>query len=169
MTIDANAPASLLARYPGPVAIHPSRFKLALHVIVATDFVAAAMWLAFHPRMQAWWPGYFLEAAAGLYFGWYAAGYARLLLSGAPFLVLHAEGFSADSGVSRWQVRWEDVHVGLFCGIHYRDRSRMQRDWLGQKVWLPRIQPMRRSQLSALMQQWRERAVAQMERQKPAA
>jgi len=157
----------ILARFPGPVTLYPSRKKWLLVLLGCALFTAAGI-------------GMIAQAARG---GWFAAIFfalgslvaAIMLLPGAGALALDADGFQATSLFRRHRTRWQDVtgfesvrippsmqKMVLFDDINMTGRTiaRLSVAIAGHNGGLPDTYGLTADDLARLMTQWRLRAVA---------
>lgn len=163
-TVDA-----LLARYPGPVSIHPDVNKLSGLMIIAAVFVIVCAWGVLHYAPLSG-VRTILLTLSGAYFAGQFVGLARLL-SGGPLLTLRNDGLFVTNGFRRWDFSWNEVgesvvlRYGLyawwsFAGIKYRKRPD-EKPPFSSTIRLPKVQPMKPEQLVQLVNRWRAMALGQ--------
>lgn len=163
---------TLLARFPGPVTLHPSKLMLLVGLLMCAGFTAFSVFLL-RQAIEAWTSEVLWAGGSLLLF---AAATIRLvvmlLLPGAAGLTLNADGFTVSGILERTRWRWRDV-----SGFRVEDPD--EPGWYRTVVfdgpvndaWWRR-RPLKRRGLPAnytvsvddlawLMAQWRERALAQ--------
>jgi hypothetical protein len=91
----------LLARFPGPVTLYPSRKKWLLVFAGSAGFVALGYWIIQKDNWVGW--------GAVIFFGLGMLVSAATLLPGAGTLTLDREGFEAKSLFRRRRARWRNV------------------------------------------------------------
>lgn len=170
---DAGDVALILASFPGPATLHPSRRKFVLALAGCLAFAAVAIWLLQEGSLS---PAGTAKVWLGLVvFGVCALVPAVMLLPGAGRLTLDAEGFEQVSLYVKRRVVWRDV--GNFTVRPYSMRGRtnhcvgyddarlrtdnMNRRMIGRNAALPDAYGLSHDQLASLMTQWRARALAQ--------
>jgi hypothetical protein len=165
MTLTDKA-AQLLARYPGPVMLYPSRKK----------------WLTVFLGGAAFTAGGVMMVRSGEPLGWFVLGFfalvaviaAAALLPGAGKLTLDRDGFEATTLFRRHRARWADTdgfdsavvppsHQAL---VVYDDRTLpsgglagINTSITGRNSALGDTYGFAAADLAALMAAWRERAV----------
>ncbi len=155
-----------LARYPGPVALTPSRTKWLLIALGSAVFTASGIWMVATKADKGWF--------VLIFFALCLAVSAIMLLPGAGGLVLDAEGFKVTSLFRSYFVRWQDVTGFEPISIPYVRRRMVGYDMssiestigalntalAGRNAALPDTYGFSVDELADLMQRWRDRAVA---------
>ena len=170
---DTSEVALLLARFPGPVALHSSRFRYGLLLAGSLAFVAVAAWLLHRGTLsdaatiKVW-----ISLAI---FGCGALIAAAMLLPGAGSLTLDAEGFERVTLYVKSRTSWRQVDrfmVGAYAAprtrkvrfVGYDDARKpadnMTRRMSGRNAALPDTYGLAHAELASLMTQWRARAMA---------
>jgi hypothetical protein len=165
--------ALILASFPGPVTLHPSRRKFVFALAVCLACVVIAAWLLQEDSLS---PAGTAKVWLGLVvFGICAFVPAVMLLPGAGRLTLDAEGFEQVSLYVKRRAAWRQV--GNFTIRQYSLRGRnthfvgyddarlpadnMKRRMIGRNAALPDAYGLSHDALASLMTQWRARALAQ--------
>jgi hypothetical protein len=164
--------ALILASFPGPVTLHPSRRKFVFGLAVCLASVVIAIGLLQGDSLS---PTGMAKVWLGLVvFGVCALVPAVMLLPGAGRLTLDAEGFEQVSLYLKRRVAWRQV--GNFTVRRYSLRGRntdfvgyddarlpadnMNRRMIGRNAALPDTYDLSHDELASLMTQWRARALA---------
>jgi len=155
----------ILARFPGPVTLYPSRKKWLVILLGCALFTAAGVWMVATDAPNGW--------LVVLFFGAGSAVAATLLLPGAAQLTLDADGFQVTSLFRRFRSRWQDVSAFEVVSVPpanlklvgYNDivaKRRMlgalNRTIAGRNAALPDNYGLAVNDLAQLMSFWRERA-----------
>lgn len=159
--------ADLLARFPGPVVLYPSRDRYTFLMLGCLIFIllgGANVGLG-HPAL-----GWFLIASSGLGF----VLFASTLLPGAYAFKLDRAGFEFTIWFRRGKVRWQDAadftvvaasstmmvvfnhagrKVGPLNGVMERALAK------GRNALVPDTYGLRAEDLAELLSRWRERAI----------
>lgn len=90
----------ILARFPGPVTLYPSRRKWLLLMVGCLLFAVAGIWDTYNNRDATGWLGV-------AFFGLGAIVPALMLLHGAASLTLDADGFEMTIFYRHTRFRWE--------------------------------------------------------------
>jgi hypothetical protein len=159
---------TILARFPGPVTLYPSRLRLLVGFVLCLGLTVFSYYLLLN-AIEAWSSEVIWAAASILVIGGLAARLAiMLLLPGATGLTLDADGFAISGIFRRTRHSWRSV--GGFR-VHEPDDERLP-PWVafdttgarrhGAKAAgaLPINYPLPLEDLAWLMTQWRERALA---------
>jgi len=164
--------AVILASFPGPVTLHPSRRKFVFALAVCLASSVIALWLLQGDSLS---PAGTAKLWLGLVvFGICALVPAVMLLPGAGRLTLDAEGFEQVSLYVKRRAAWRQV--GNFTVRQYSLRGRtnyfvgyddarlsadnMKRHMIGRNAALPDTYGLSHDDLASLMTQWRARATA---------
>lgn len=156
----------ILARFPGPVTLYPSRKKWLLLVVAGLLFVAVGVWQAVGGDGSAWYGVAFfaLVSLVGI----------TMLLPGAGQLTLDGAGFELLNLYRRSGARWKDVsHIDVTLPwpmlhfVAYDDASvstqplaKLAAAMRLHTGTLPDTYGLSADHLAALIMKWRERAVA---------
>src|SRR5690242_9260050 len=100
----SSAAAALLAQFPRPVSLQPSRRKWLLILAGSLGFVAIGIWALRRGTSDELW----MMWAATAFFGLCAVVAAAMLLPRAGGLVLDHEGFVMTSLFRSHRTRWKD-------------------------------------------------------------
>jgi hypothetical protein len=167
---------ALLARFPGPVTLNPSRLKSLVLLAVCLGFLVGLTYLLQHGTL----------GPAGAFKAWlgtvlFAAGAligAVMLLPGAARLTLCREGFERVALFVTRRTAWSQAS-GFVIGecrsrggrptrmVAYDDvgswgaSAETRRKLVGRNCALPDTYGLSHEDLARLMTQWRERALAQ--------
>jgi len=164
---------ALLACFPGPIVLYPSRKKWIGMVLIGAVFVAGAIWMLF------WWgkPLAWGERAMGwgalVFFGAGVLVALVNLLPGASQLKLDRECFEQRALFRRHFIRWADTsdfeavalewqQMVMFDHAHASAKPSIQRISVGllkRNSVLPDSYGLPPEILAGLMARWRERAV----------
>ncbi len=153
----AHDRAAILARFPGPIRLAPSRLKWGLMLAMSLLPLAAGVSMVTEPA------GWFCVAAA-LALGGLAG--AVMFLPGAGGLVLDADGFEILSLGTRQRITWADAsnfRTGWQTGRSFArtvlyDDPRLAKFFMTGR--LPETYGLGAHDLALLMSEWRERALA---------
>jgi hypothetical protein len=169
---------TILARYPGPVTLTPSRLKTIALFAGSLAFVIGGVWvlrvaddLDSGDRLMLW--------LSILFFGLCALVGAVMVLPGAGSLTLAADGFEVCNLYKRYRTPWQDVSAFRVQALDdgeggFASKSRMisfeirtagtgpeRRGATMVSGALPDNYRLPKDDLAWLMTQWRERALAQ--------
>jgi hypothetical protein len=97
----ADDPSAILARFPGPVALAPSRVKWVLVMLAGAAFTVSGLFLSPKDETTTWF--------GVAFFGLVAAVGLVMLLPGAGGLTLRRESFEVTSLFRRHTVSWADT------------------------------------------------------------
>ncbi len=156
---------TLLASFPGPVVLRPSRRKWLLILAGCSIFTAMGIWMVIGGETRGW--------LALIFFGIGAVAACLLLLPGAAGLRLDADGFEVTQYFRRHGTSWQNASNFvpikippanvLFVG--YDDASvadgsvaRMNRSIAGRDAAIPDTFGLSADDLARLMTQWRARS-----------
>lgn len=168
---------SILARYPGPVTLTPSRLKMFALFAASLAIAAGLLWLLLSVRPDdmeefeklALWGGAVFAALCAAVFG-------ALTLPGAASLTLAADGFELCNLYRRTRMPWPDTRafrVKEFTDADGDTDRQVVFEVLGAgsgperrgAKWydgmLPDNYRLAKDDLARLMNAWRERALAQ--------
>lgn len=153
---DEPTPAAILARFPGPVILRPSRTRWQLVLAGCLGFMVLGG-LVPDKDLGLW-------LAIG-FFGLCAIGAALVLLPASSFVVLDAKGFETTFLYHRRRTCWPDVSgfgkIGvLWRGIVVYEDAARRRAAFAFNCGLPDTYGMRAEDLIELRSRWRNRAVA---------
>ncbi len=164
MTSDAKV-EEILARYPGPVMLRPSRRKWLLVLLGGAIFTAGGIWMVQDSADGGWF--------VLTFFGLVTIAAAVMLLPGAGGLTLDAEGFGWTSLFRPHRTRWQDAsdfaaaRMYQTQGVFYEDAAykstglgQISRSIAGRSAGLPDTYGLSASSLADLMTRWRARALA---------
>jgi hypothetical protein len=164
---------AILARFPGPVTLYPSRLRLIGLLAVGLAFVAVSI-VVLHEEadggaLARWLVAWF----ALIFFGVCALAAAVMLLPGAASLTLAADGFEVCSLFRRNRTPWRqasDFIVGEFRAgrlqrlVAYDDAglagiaAETSRSLVGRNAAFPDTYGLSHEELADLMRRWSERA-----------
>jgi hypothetical protein len=162
---------AILAQFPGPVILYPSRRKYLLMLIGSLIFVVGEIWIIWGtgdsgPRG----PALFLFGGGLIFFGWCAIVFSVMLLPGAGGLRLDREGFETTRLFRHHRSRWQDVSGFDLDAIRtvypryphrvvYNDKNPSGR-FTGGDATLPSLTyGFSAAKLADLMNRWRWRAL----------
>jgi hypothetical protein len=157
---------TLLAGFPGPVVLRPSRRKWLLVLLCCAGFVAIGVWMVLQGQSWGWFEV--------IFFGIGATASWALLLPGAAGLRLDANGFEVVQYFRRYRTSWPNASSFvpvkippanvLFVG--YDDASikdgsiaEMNRSIAGRDAVIPDTFGLSADDLASLMTRWRARAL----------
>jgi hypothetical protein len=157
---------SILSRFPGPVALYPSRKKWFWLLLLAAVFTAGGVGMVSNKEPWGWLVLIFF--GAGLVIS------AITLLPGAGGLVLDGNGFQVTSLFRSHRSRWRDVTrfepisvpyarqrmVGFDDATAGRTITAINTALSGHNAALPDTYGFSVDELAELMRRWRERAAA---------
>jgi hypothetical protein len=157
---------SIVARFPGPAALYPSRRKWLLVFAGCALFVAGGAGMIASGEQTGWF--------VLIVFGLFAATAAVMLLPGAGSLTLDGEGFETVSLFRRRRARWQDVTEFKVVRIPpsmqrmvvYDDRTltggiaKLNAAIAGKGAGLPDTYGLSADEIARLMSSWRDRALA---------
>lgn len=157
---------SIVARFPGPVALYPSRKKWLLLLLLAAVFTAGGVGMVSNKEPWGWF--------VLIFFGSGLVISATTLLPGADGLVLDADGFQVTSLFRKHRSRWQDVTrfepiavpyarqkmVGFDDATAGRTITAINTALSGHNAALPDAYGFSVDELAELMRRWRERAAA---------
>ena len=156
----------ILARFPGPVTLHPSRRRWSLVLLLSAGFTAGGVWMASEDRL-----GWFVAA----FFGACTVAAAIALLPGASALKLDHEGFESTALFRRGTVRWRNASGFTVARVPTtsevlvvfddatlggRTVAKVNVRLMGRNASLPDTYGLPAEALAALMARWHERATA---------
>jgi hypothetical protein len=156
----------VLARFPGPVVLPPSRRKWLLVMLICGAFTASGLFLMPRGEVKTW-----LTVA---FFGLGTAVSITMLLPGAGGLTLSREGFKVTSLFRSHFVVWAQAtdfmahrippamkQMVLYndAGAKHGTLGKINTGLTGRNGALPDTYGMRADALAALMSKWRERAL----------
>jgi hypothetical protein len=155
---------SIVSRFPGPVALYPSRKKWFLLLLAAAVFTAGGIDMVWSNAPSGWYVVIFF--GAGLVIS------ATMLLPGAGGLVLDGNGFQVTSLFRKHRSRWRDVSrfepisvpyarqrmVGFDDATAGRTITAINTALTGHNAALPDNYGFSVDELAELMRRWRERA-----------
>jgi hypothetical protein len=157
---------AMLAQFPGPVTLYPSRLKYSLLLLVSALFVAGGVAMVRSAAPAGW--------LVLIFFGLCAVFFVMLLLPGAAALLLDRDGFEMTSLFRRHRARWRDVSAFEVVAIHlktmvvYNDKNLAGRALAklsiaiaGRNAGLPDTYGLSGTALADLMTRWRECALSQ--------
>jgi hypothetical protein len=154
----------ILARFPGPVALSPSRKKWLLMLLISTVFTAGGIWMVAVAAPRGW--------LVLIFFAVCFAVSALMLLPGAGGLVLDGDGFQVTSLFRSHRSRWRYVSrfepilvsrqrmVGFDDATASRAISALNTAIAGHNAALPDTYGFYVDDLAELLQRWRDRANA---------
>jgi hypothetical protein len=163
MAIDA---AQILARFPGPVTIYPSRKKWLLVFAISIAFTAGGTWMIASCDASGWF--------VLVFFGLGAIVAAAALLPGAGALMLDSDGFEVTNLFRHHRSHWQDTGGFLAARIPparhlmvvYDDATQSAKNLakintaiVGRNAGLPDTYGLSADDLARLMAQWCERAL----------
>jgi hypothetical protein len=161
-----DKPDDLLARFPGPVTLRPSRTKWLLILLGSIAFTATGAWMVADGKTMGWF--------ALVFFGLCAIPACAALLPGAGGLKLDRDGIEVTNMFRRHSYRWQDVTgfeaVGVppsgtrmvvfdFAGAAGKTIAKLNVGLVGRNAALPDTYGLSADVLAGLMARWRERAV----------
>ena len=155
-----------MSRFPGPVALYPSRKKWFWLLLLAAVFTAGGVGMVSSKEPWGW--------LVLIFFGSGLVISATTLLPGAGGLVLDANGFQVTSLFRRHRSRWRDVArfepisvpyarqkmVGFDDATAGRTITAINAALTGHNAALPDTYGFSVDELAELMRRWRERAPA---------
>lgn len=166
MTQEPDSKASqILARFPGPVTLYPSRKKWLLLLLAGLAFTLAGIWMVATAAPEGWF--------VLIFFGSGAIVSIVMLLPGASSLVLERDGFAITSLFRSHYARWQDVSVFAPMAIPFAPQKMVSFDdasastkfvaklstgIAGHNSALPDTYGMSADELARLMTQWRDHA-----------
>ena len=157
----------LLARFPGPLALTPSRGKWFVVMLVGLAFTATGLFLMPRNEMMTWF--------CVIFFGFVAAVAIIMLIPGAGGLTLNRDGFEVTSLFRSHFVTWADATDFLagrippaakkmvlynHAGAKNSTLGKLNAGLVGRNGAIPDTYGMSADALASLLAQWRERAVA---------
>jgi hypothetical protein len=163
----ATDAGAILAAFPGPVTLYPSRKKWLVLLAASIAFTAAGIGMI-REHVSMGWP-------VALFFGAGILVSLVVLLPGASGLKLDRNGFEITSMFRRTFVAWpaatgfeartippSSQMMVVFDDAAARGRTmaKLSTSLVGRNGGLPDTYGFRPEELAALMTQWRERAVA---------
>ncbi len=163
----ANEGDAILAQFPGPVTLYPSRRKWLLLLLTAAAFTAAGVDMVVTAHPHGW--------AVLIFFGAGMIVSTVMLLPGAAQLTLDRDGFTAVSLFRASRSRWQNVTGFQAISIPYSAKAMVGFDdvtakgkalaelstaMAGRSGALPDNYGISVEELVRLMAQWRERAVS---------
>jgi hypothetical protein len=161
---------AILARFPGPVTLYPSRRKWAIIFVVGGLAAAGGVWMVETEHPWGWFVLIFFLI------GTITAGAA--LLPGAGRLTLESGGFEIKNLYRRRRIRWQDVtgfeaavippsarKFVLYDELKAKDRviSKFNTAIAGRNAALPDTYGFSADDLADLITRWRERAIVAAE------
>jgi hypothetical protein len=161
-----DAAADILARFPGPVALVPSRLKWVLILLGCAGFVAIAVLLMPKNEAMTW--------LAIAFFGIGIAVALVMLMPGAGGMILDREGFTIVNLFRRNVILWTDAtdfvadtipmtvkKTVLFNLASAKSKmlGRLNVGLTGRNGAIPDTYGLSADDLANLMAQWRERAL----------
>ena len=167
MTSSPDSKADLiLARFPGPVTLNPSRKKWLLLLLAGCLFTLSGIWMVSEANPEGW--------GVLIFFGAGTVVSVVALLPGAGGLTLDRDGFTATSLFRRNRSRWQDVSGFEPIAIPFARQKMVGFDdakataktlaslntaLVGHGGALPDTYGLPVEDLARLMAQWRERAI----------
>jgi hypothetical protein len=156
----------ILARFPGPVTLYPSRKKWLLLLLGGCLFTFGGFWMVSDAEPWGWFVLLFF--AAGTIVS------VVMLLPGASGVTLDVDGFLVTSLYRRHRSRWRDVTGFVPVSIPYSRQklvafddatitggiAKMSVDISGHNAALPDTYGLSVDDLAQLMTHWRDRARA---------
>jgi hypothetical protein len=156
--------ADILARFPGPVTLHPSLRKWGLIFAGCAVFAIAGQAMIRDGALTGWF--------VLIFFGLGTLLAALAMLPGAAALTLDATGFEVTSFYRRSRTRWQDATDFIATRIpparlrfvlfndaaHAGTLSRINAAMIGRNGAIPDTYGLRADDLAQLMAQWRDRA-----------
>jgi hypothetical protein len=161
-----TAVSDLLARFPGPLTLCPSRRKWLIVLVGSALFTAGGVWMIREGDPSGW----FVAA----FFGLCAIIGIVMLLPGLASLTLDADGFEMTSFFVGKRIRWRDASnfaasrippafTKLVVFDNAKDKSsavgRLNRMLVQHNAGLGDTYGLAADDLARLMAQWRERAI----------
>jgi len=158
--------ADLLARFPGPVTLYPSRRKWLLMFIGTALFAAGGAWMIRGGDAWGWFPLIFFGVCA-------LVGLAAMLPH-AGALALDGDGFEGTNLFRRPRSRWQNVSAfearsippahQLFvvyddASVSARSLARINVAIVGRNAALPDTYGQPAKELASLLEQWRALAL----------
>jgi hypothetical protein len=163
----ANEADAILARFPGPVTLKPSRRKWLLLLLTAAAFTAAGVDMVVTAQPHGW--------AVLIFFGAGTIVSVVMLLPGAGGLTLDRDGFTIISLFRANRSRWQNVTGFQAISVPFSSKAMVGFDdvtakgnalaavstaMAGRGAALPDTYGLAVEELVRLMTQWRERAVS---------
>ena len=163
----ANEGDAILARFPGPVTLYPSRRKWLLLLLFAAALTAGGVHMVATAEPRGW--------AVLVFFAVGTIISAVMLMPGAAGLTLDRDGFTIMSLFRANRSRWQDVSGFQAITIPFSRRAMVGFDDVtakgkalaelstaiaGRSGALPDTYGLAVEELVRLMAQWRERALA---------
>ena len=157
----------ILARFPGPVTLVPSRRKWLLVLLACAGFTAIAVWMVASGNLMGWFVLAFFGPGAVLAF--------VALLPGASALKLDQTGFETTNLFRRQSFRWQDAsgfeaarvppsahNLVVFDHANAAARTigKLNVGLVGRNAGLPDTYGLSASALAFLMIRWRAQALA---------
>ena len=158
----------ILARFPGPVTLYPSRRKWIRILLLSATFVAVGLWMISHDNAYGW---------AGLvFFGLGMVVAIIALLPGAGKLKLDRDGFEITNLFRHQSLRWQDttgfeaaiippssLEMVVFDDANAKGKTlaSLSLGLVGHNAGLPDTFGLQAKDLASLMAQWREYAIPQ--------
>jgi hypothetical protein len=164
----ATDAAEILARFPGPLTLYPSRKKWLLVLAGSALFAVGGFWMIKTGDARGW--------LVLIFFGLAAAVAAVAMLPGAGALTLDAQGFEATNLFRRHRTRWQDttgfqaarIPPARQMWVVYDDITQNKKSIakfnigiVGRNAALPDTYGLSADDLAQLMAQWRGRALGQ--------
>ena len=152
----------ILAQFPGPVAIRPSKWKMLAFLSPVFLLAAAGIWIL--------WP-FRLQLREWLVIGGFAGGPLLLfvtlaaisLVKDVPRITLDPEGFLHTALLGSGWERWRDVSCFKSTAgfIAFVDSSQPKSFWsrINRFHFFPSLYQLKSKDVSRLMTAWRERAL----------
>ena len=156
----------ILARFPGPVTLVPSRRRWLLIFLGAAAFTAIGIWMVASGNAVGWF--------VLLFFGLCAAVGLAAMLPGAGGLTLNRDGFEIVNLFRRSSFRWADVDDfgsarippsghNMVVFNHAKAKGRavatLNVGLVGRNAGLPDSYGMSAQALAYVMARWREKAL----------
>jgi hypothetical protein len=155
----------ILARFPGPVTLYPSRKKWLLILLISAMFTAGGFWMVAERAPKGWYVLIFFAACLIVA--------VVMLLPGAGDLVLDRDGFQITSLFRSHRVRWQNAKgfepisipysnqrmVGFDDAAAGRTLAALNTAIAGHNAALPDTYGFSVDELAQLMARWQERAV----------
>jgi hypothetical protein len=165
---------TILARFPGPVTLHPSRLKILGAFALTLSFAVFCVYLLVAKLPEFDWYDTIMSWLATLFFGVCTARLAVLLQQpGAMSLTLDADGFDIQKIFRRVRTPWQDVggfrvdeSEGFTKGkvmfeVVTAGAGPQRRGAVKVTRALPDYYQLPNDDFACLMEQWRQRARAQ--------
>jgi hypothetical protein len=160
----ASTADDILARFPGPVTLSPSRRKWALILLISAGFTAIGVWMVASGNTTGWFPLAF--------FGLCAVAAVIAMLPGAGGLKLDRDGFAITNLFRSHSYRWQETSgfavarvsgnkMVVFDDVNAAGHAiaSMNVGLVGRNAALPDTYGLGADTLAELLTFWRARAV----------